>query len=596
MSNGMSGLYVGTSGLSAAQAALNTTANNLANINTVGYTRQQITYITSNYYNVGNNATGKLVCGTGVDVSEIRRVRDELIDKAYRQEKGRLGYYDSQYDAVTEVESLFGELDDNSFQNTMTDLYNSIKEISKNPASTIDRSSLLQSASAFVDKASSVYSSLKNYQTTLNTKITNMVNKINSLGQTICDLNKKILDVECVGQKANDLRDKRDNALDELSGYIKIQYQEDKNGSITVTAEGATFVSKDSICAMGTEEIAGTDLLKPVWPLIDNRDVFLDAEKITVIDNNDVGELKGLLISRGYKAVNYSDVPVEPTIPDASSYNMTDATQLAAYQAAKDKYDVDNKQYESDCDYYNKYIDPSVILSTMASLDKLTNGIVTAINDILCPEKTASFTAADGTVYTDATILDMEKTSYGDDADKSVGVELFSRKNTDRYIKVTGNDGSTYYVRNNKNDLGLNSEYTLGNIQMNETATQNKATIPLTTARGEEDFDKGKALVDAWNVKFASLNPSTYAKENFDTFYNSLVTEFADTGSVLKNMVTNQTTMADGYNGQRLQTEGVSSDEELQNMIKFQQAYNAASRYVSIVSDMLEQIVTRLGN
>jgi len=596
MSNGMSGLYVGTSGLNAAQAALNTTANNLANINTTGYTRQQITYSTSNYYSVGRNSTSKLVCGTGVDVSEIRRVRDELIDKAYRQEKGRLGYYDSQYDAVTEVESLFGELDDKSFQSTMTDLLTSINEVSKNPASTIARSSLLQSANTFIDKASSIYSSLKDYQTTLNTKISNMVDKINSLGKTICDLNKKILDVECIGEKANDLRDKRDNALDELSGYIKIQYKEDKDGTVTVAAEGATFVAGNSVYNMGTEKIAGTDLLKPVWPLLNNRDVFVDAEQITALDNNDTGELKGLLISRGYKAVNYTDVPVEPTTPDATAYDMTDATQVAAYQALKDKYDIDNTQYKSDCEYYNKYIDPSVILSAMVSLDKLVNGITTSINDILCPETTASFTAADGTAYTDATILDMEKTSYGSDADKSVGVELFSRNNTDRYIKVLGDDGTTYYVRNDKNKLGLNSEYTLGNIKMNETATQNKATIPLTNAQGEEDFDKGKALVDAWNVKFASLNPSTYAKENFSSYYNSLVTEVADIGKVLNNMVTNQTTMTDGYNGQRLQTAGVSSDEELQNMIKFQQAYNAASRYVNVVSQMLEQIVTRLGN
>ena len=191
MSNGMSGLYVGTSGLNAAQAALNTTANNLANINTTGYTRQQITYSTSNYYSVGRNSTSKLVCGTGVDVSEIRRVRDELIDKAYRQEKGRLGYYDSQYDAVTEVESLFGELDDKSFQSTMTDLLTSINEVSKNPASTIARSSLLQSANTFIDKASSIYSNLKDYQTTLNTKINSMIDKINSLGKTIGNLNKK---------------------------------------------------------------------------------------------------------------------------------------------------------------------------------------------------------------------------------------------------------------------------------------------------------------------------------------------------------------------------------------------------------------------
>lgn len=594
MSNGMSGLYVGTSGLNVAQTALNTTAHNLANINTTGYTRQQITYTTSSYYAIGTK-NSKMVCGTGVDVSEIRRVRDELIDKSYRQEKGRLGYYDSQYEAVAEVESLFGEIGDESFQNSMKNLKTAINEIGKNPTSTIARSSLIQYATTFLDNSKSIYTSLEAYQSTLNTEVNNMVDKINSLGETICSLNKQISKIESTGQDANDLRDQRDNALDELSGYIKTDYQEDNNGVVTVTAEGMAFVSKDTVYKMGTEKIDGTDLLKPTWTFFDNKDVFPDAEQISVLQNNDIGELKGLLLARGNKAVDYTDVPVEPTKPDTSNYNMSDATQAAAYQDAKNKYDADYKQYEVDCDYYNKYIDPSVVLSTMASLDKLVNGVITSINDILCPETTKSFTAEDGTIYTDVTVLDKANTSYGNDANKSIGVELFSRKNTARYNIIKGNDGTTYYVKNDKNKLGLNSDYTLNNIEMNATVTQDKATIPLTTAEGYEDFKKGQALVDAWNVKFAALNPSTYAKEDFNSFYNSLVFEFSDTGKVLNNMVTNQKSMTDGFNGQRLQTEGVSSDEELQNMIKFQQAYNAASRYVNVVSEMLEHIVTRLG-
>lgn len=594
MSNGMSALYVGASGLNAAQTGLNATAHNLANVNTVGYTRQQIRYSESNYYTVSGNSINKISCGTGVDVSQIARIRDELIDKAYRQEKGRLGYYDSQYSAVLEVESLFGELDENGFQGTMTDLLASINEVSKNPTSTIARSSLIQTATTFIDKATSIFTSLVDYQSTLNTKVSNAVDKINSLGQTICDLNKKISKIESAGQSANDLRDQRDKALDELSGYIKIQYQEGKNGIVNVTAEGVNFIQNDSLFPMGTVKIGGTDLLKPVWTKFENKDVFEEAEIISSISNNDIGELKGLILSRGSLSVNYKTVPTEPTAPSQSDYDMTNPTEAAAYAADKAKYEADYKQYEENCNYYNKFIDPSPILSTMASLDKLVNGIVTSINDILCPETTTSFTAEDGTVWDNVVVLNMDKTSYGNDSAKSVGVELFSRLDTERYKAIKAADGTTYYVRNDKNQLGLDSEYTLGNLEINKTVTQDKSTIPLTTAQGEEDFEKGLALVEAWNVKFASLNPSTYAKEDFKSFYNSLVSEFADSGKVLDNMVTNQTTMTNGYNEQRLQTEGVSSDEELQNMIKFQQAYNAASRYINVINEMMEHIVTRL--
>ena len=86
-----------------------------------------------------------------------------------------------------------------------------------------------------------------------------------------------------------------------------------------------------------------------------------------------------------------------------------------------------------------------------------------------------------------------------------------------------------------------------------------------------------------------------YAKADFNTFYNDFIGEFATMGSVLTKFVNNQTTMVNGYDNQRLQTSGVSSDEELQKMIKYQHAYNAASRYVNVVSEMMEHLLTSLG-
>ena len=94
MANGMASLMVGASGLKTSQTALNTTAHNLSNVNTTGYTRQQITFADSTYVNVfgTGNSTGK--CGLGVDVDAISRIRNDFIDKSYRTENARLGYYE----------------------------------------------------------------------------------------------------------------------------------------------------------------------------------------------------------------------------------------------------------------------------------------------------------------------------------------------------------------------------------------------------------------------------------------------------------------------------------------------------------------------
>ena len=645
MANGMAGLFIGTTGLKTAQTALNTTAHNLSNVNTTGYTRQQITFADTQYVRV--NTSDKVSSpdyGLGVAVSEVRRIRDQFIDQAYRNENSRLGFYESQYKAIEEIEDQFGEMQGVTYESYLINLYNSVNELAKNPTSTVARSSLIQNATAFIEKSENVYKGLKDYQTTLNTQVKNMVDSINKLGDKIYTLNKKISKIESTGiEDANDLRDERDAAIDELSKYIDITYYENDSKEVIISAEGIPFVTMGELAKMDTRVVEGTNLVIPTWPGYE-RDVYDLGTEASNVDETDKGELKGLLIARGNMVVDYT---VVPEAPSSSDYDMSTADGRAAYQEAYNKY---SKAQE----YYNTYIEPSAILSAMAGFDKLVNGIVEKINNILCPEKSEvrnnPYMATDGTeiqadIYTynsvsqqvlfdrygrevtgtdngDGTysfssgeklymsfggaevpvdsytysMLDMDKTGYGMDDDKTVGTELFSRKGTDRYIKTTDDSGKTIYIRNNLNETDYESLYKLGNLQINPEAAQNVGKIPLSTVQGKEDFDRAKELVDAWDEKFASLNPDTYAKSDFMTFYNNFIGEYATLGKALGNYVSNQTTMVDGYDNQRLQSEGVSSDEELEKMIKYQQAYNAASRYVNVVNQMLEHLVTSLGN
>lgn len=645
MANGMAGLFIGTTGLKTAQTALNTTAHNLSNINTSGYTRQQVTFSDTQYVRV--NTSDKVSSpnyGLGVAVSEVRRIRDQFIDQAYRNENSRLGFYESQYKAIEEIEDQFGEMQGVTYESYLINLYNSVNELAKNPTSTVARSSLIQNATAFIEKSENVYKGLKDYQTTLNTQVKNMVDSINKLGDKIYTLNKKISKIESTGiEDANDLRDERDAAIDELSKYIDITYYENDSKEVIISAEGIPFVTMGELAKMDTRVVEGTNLVIPTWPGYE-RDVYDLSTEASNVDETDKGELKGLLIARGNMVVDYT---VVPEAPSSSDYDMSTADGRAAYQEAYNKY---SKAQE----YYNTYIEPSAILSAMAGFDKLVNGIVEKINNILCPEKSEvrnnPYMATDGTeiqadIYTynsvsqqvlfdrygrevtgtdngDGTysfssgeklymsfggaevpvdsytysMLDMDKTGYGMDDDKTVGTELFSRKGTDRYIKTTDDSGKTIYIRNNLNETDYESLYKLGNLQINPEAAQNVGKIPLSTVQGKEDFDRAKELVDAWDEKFASLNPDTYAKSDFMTFYNNFIGEYATLGKALGNYVSNQTTMVDGYDNQRLQSEGVSSDEELEKMIKYQQAYNAASRYVNVVNQMLEHLVTSLGN
>ena len=135
----------------------------------------------------------------------------------------------------------------------MNNLYTAINELSKEPASTVKRSSLIQNASALVTRSDAIYSGLKDYQETLNIDVANAINKINAYGEKIFSLNKQIAKIEGTGvENANDLRDQRDKALDELSEYIDISYYEVQGGEIYVNAGGVPFVTMSSYTQMSS--------------------------------------------------------------------------------------------------------------------------------------------------------------------------------------------------------------------------------------------------------------------------------------------------------------------------------------------------------
>lgn len=609
MANGMAALYVGASGLRSAQDSINTASHNLSNINTKGYTRQQITNKDVYYYTIGSNPVYSMQYGIGVSIQEIRRVRDEFLDRSYRTESGRAQFYEVQHEAVEEVETLFDEMEGVTMEKSVNNLWNSINELSKNPGSTVTRTELVQYANEFVDRATAIYNGLIKYQQMLNKKVESEVNKINDLGQKIHSLNHDISRVEASGENANDLRDERDAALDELASLVKIQYEEDRNHKVSVTIEGVPFVSGNMVYTMGTEKIGTSELLNPVWSQIGDRPVFMFHEEFNSINNNDIGELKGILLARGnVPAADYRDTPVMP--------------ERADYET-QEEYDAAYEEYLDKADYYNGYIEESIVLTSMAGIDKLVNGIVEAINDVLCPEVATNqtITTTDGTVIeAGSMILHTEETSYlktdeyadtplssyGMDG-KTVGVELFSREYTDRYVEkeFIDENGETQkiYVRNKDingtdtdiNDFGMSSLYTLGNLQVNPEVLLDYQKIPLGTKSLGEDFAKAQMLLDVWKEPFSALNPSKYAKENFRGFYNSMVSEMANRGEVLRNMAEYQYAMTNEINAKREGKTGVASDDELTNLIKFQNAYNASSRYINVVSEMLEHLITRLG-
>ena len=255
MSN-MSALYVGLSGLVNNSNALNTTANNMANVNTKGYVRQQVVFEDTHYNTTNRFATATLQKGLGVTIQDVSHVRDILLDEAYRKENGRYGFYDKLLNAADEIQTQLGELNGVSYQESMKDLLSAINEVSKTPDDNTARAALVQSAVSFLDRSQAVYKGLVSYQSNLNTEIYNITNRINEIGEQIMSLNKQIAQIESGVETAMTLRDERDLLLDELSGYAKIDYTEDSRGIVSVMLEGQFFCDNMSVSARLREPIS----------------------------------------------------------------------------------------------------------------------------------------------------------------------------------------------------------------------------------------------------------------------------------------------------------------------------------------------------
>jgi flagellar hook-associated protein 1 FlgK len=609
MAGTMGNFYVGVSGLQAHQYALNVTAHNITNAGSDVYSRQQVLLSDVAYCRLGKTAIGTNQSGLGTKIEDVRLVRDRFLDVSYREEFGREEFYQTKYDVVSEVQNYFGETfddtDTSGFRKYMNNLWTAAQELQKESNSIVTRSSYIATAATFVDQANKIYDQLTTYQMNLNKEITDQVDRINELAETIKDLNDKITMVEAAGiESANDYRDQRDAALDELGGLISITYKENSTGQVDVYAERRTLVSMDRVYKLDTAQVSDScEYLKPIWK-DDQEDVF-DSRIVPNAENEtDVGSLKGLVMSRGDWIPNYTDIPVAPEAPVRpvkSDYATDDE-----YTAALDQYDKDYEQYQKDYEaytkekeYYNTYLEPYTVSNIIAQFDQLIHGVVTKINDILCPntEVTAIIDGKETTVK----VLDTEKAGYGMGEDNQIqGTELFTRSHQSRYteMKLTlagETEEKTFYVYNEEDESNLNSLYTLGNIEVNDELLKNPSLLPLTNLQQEELQDVADQLIKVWQDDFATLGPNSLVTNNFMGYYKEFVADFANKGSTYSGIAESQNQAVQEIDNQRQTVLGVSTDEELSNLIKYQQGYNASSRYFTVVSEMVEHLIEKLG-
>lgn len=293
MSNIIGLLDIGRGALLSHQKAISTTGHNIANVNTPGYSRQRVNLAT----NPGlASASGQM--GAGVRVSDIQRIYDQFLGSQINTESYNQGKWEAQKNSLERVEIIFDESTGFGLNQAMGDFFNAWQDQANNPEGHTQRQVLVAKSEIMAETFNKVSSDLNQFQNDLDKSIKGAVSQINTIAGEIADLNVKISDIEKSGQNANDLRDRRDLYLKELSSMINISSFENNDGQVTVlVGSGNSLVQPPYALSLSTVTNASG-----------HEDVlWVDRDGNTVDITNDIsgGKLKGWIETRDVTIENY---------------------------------------------------------------------------------------------------------------------------------------------------------------------------------------------------------------------------------------------------------------------------------------------------
>ncbi len=475
------GLGIALSAVSAQQRTLDVIGHNISNVNTPGYTRQVLNQTSTRPENGSRFGNGVLAqYGMGVDVQEIKSLRDEFLEKKLNREYKELGYWNNRTQGITELENLFNDTSEEGLQTTMDNFWNAWEQMSKPNGGITARAMVKENAIAFIDTVKYMDSTLTNYRRSKDTEIKETVSNINKMAKKLSELNKEIQKVELYGVVASDMRDERSALITELSTQANIRVLYTDDNTCNVSVDGRMLVEHtryDEIVAIPDENNAGYCRL--TWKS--------DASSVGITG----GSLKSTLEARDTLVKGFRD-----------------------------------------------------------KIDELVKGLTTEVNQI----HFKGYGVKDG-VHRNMFI----NTSDG----TSVGVNL-------------GNIGFNP-------DLNDFDNIAAGQNSPPNNAEDNRVALEISTLRQKDVFSTIYETT-AGNGKFT-----------FDEFYRNIVTEIGTLGADAKTTYDSQKILIDQLEYKRKSLSSVSLDEELSNLMRYEHSYNAASRMVNVMDEMLEIIINKTG-
>ncbi len=628
------GLNIAYTGLLASNAALNTTSNNIANVQTEGYSRQRVTQQAANALRVFQTYG---CAGAGVETLAIERVRDEFYDTKFWNNNTKVGEYDMKQYYMTQVEAYFDDNGTNAGFKTIFDQFmlSGIEELLKKPSDSSTKSQFVGYAGDLVEYFNGLAGNLEAMQKDVNLEIKLKIDEINSIAGEIATLNKQINTIELTGVNANELRDRRELLLDELSQIVDIEVSETPiydannperetgaNRFVVKIASGQLLV--DGSEYRGLECVARTSYEKVNQTDIDGLyDVYWeDGQQFNLYNAAMGGALQGLVQMRdGNNAENFTGeiIAVDTTnggrqdtvtvradlhyLQDLNKCNLSD--QGGIIQLGNQEFYYDSWEYS--CTYDEEGNAAYTYTFTLSDSSKNEQRVT---NDRI--GKTANIGASiayQGIPYYMNQMNEWLRTfsqhfndivTSGYNADNELGIKMFTgdcatddeqfdmpedtrydlAAEEKRDITVSVSDDS-YYRLTAKNfsivaGMVLDPSRLANKYSMGDGVEQNDLLKDLKNMCYDKDEMSFRGS-DASEFLQCILSDIALNTERANIFYTS----FSDISATIEN--------------QRLSISGVDEDEEAINLVKYQNAYNLASKMIQTLTEVYDRLILETG-
>lgn len=610
------GLDIAYTGVQAANAKLNTTANNIANVDTKGYTRQEATQVASDALRISQSYG---MAGTGVTVTDINQVRNEFYDVKYWQSQTNLGQYDMKMYYMYQIEDYFTDKDTvEGFEPIFSAMFDSLEEVYKQAGTPSTKTQFIGAAGDLCEYFNAQATNLEKLQLGVNEEIKNKVDEINSIAEQIATLNKQINTIEVNHLRANELRDKRNLLIDQLSKIVDVEVREtpiyttpggtEKSGIYTyevsiaggqILVQGYEYNTLECVARSAEEKVNQSDadgLFEIKWS---------NTMDFNLYGANLGGELKGLIEVRDGNNEEYFhgttkkvddngdgtytvtiEVPNKDYLTDMNKCTLPDSGQLTLVNT-KYKYsgfEFDGTKipatYTFKIEREAGQADPTIFDGKEASVGTKVDYQGIPYYQEQMNEWVRIFAKA---------MNDIEKTAV-DEEGKPAEV-LFTAKDKVNGTEIKFDDS----LADNKYKSSDSDYYrlTAGNLSINNEMVKDASKFGTTVdiKKGGDAQDVTELLLTVQDDKNKVNFRGCSAKE----FLQCITSDIALSANNAKTFTENYTNINKSVSQTRLSISGVDNDEEALHLVKFQEAYNLSAKVMQIMTEIYDRLILQTG-